>query len=168
MNLLSLLTKGRAFKGLNDTKAAYKLPSGSVLPNFGGRRDFSTMPNPGREGSQRVLFEHPPRPEEPPAAAKADDMAPMPASVVASAPARSIWRRSADGCWKVLRRWTGMGNGFSAHGPTVQAELALEKVRVVRNDLSEDDVEVVTVEKKSENGPAQKRDLEYDKVTTNR
>jgi hypothetical protein len=65
-----------------------------------------------------------------------------------------IWRRLAGigGGW--IGKWRLRGKAASGT-PTVQAELALEKVTVIRNDLSDDDLEVVVGKKagrKSEKG----------------
>jgi hypothetical protein len=51
----------------------------------------------------------------------------------------SVFLRKAGG-W--IGKWLFRGKG-AAGNPSVQAELALEKVTVIRNDLSEDDLEVV-------------------------
>jgi hypothetical protein len=53
---------------------------------------------------------------------------------------------------------------------TIQTELALEKIKVVRNDLSEDDLEVVMIEKKAgkrAEKPAQSEKLEREELTAN-
>jgi hypothetical protein len=53
--------------------------------------------------------------------------------------------------------------------PAVQTELALDKVKVMRNDLSEDDLEVVMIDKKSgkrrETGSGE--EVEREKLTAN-
>ena len=52
----------------------------------------------------------------------------------------------------------------------VQIELALDKVKVVRNDLSEDDLEVVPIDKKAgkkAEKPVQSVEVEREKLTAN-
>jgi hypothetical protein len=53
---------------------------------------------------------------------------------------------------------------------TVQTELGLDKVKVIRNDLSEDDLEVVMIEKKAEKKTektAQSENVEREKMMAN-
>ena len=45
--------------------------------------------------------------------------------------------------------------------PAIQTELALDKIKVIRNDLNEDDMEVVAIEKKS----PRREDVEREKAT---
>jgi hypothetical protein len=52
--------------------------------------------------------------------------------------------------------------------PAIQTELALDKVKVIRNDLSEDDLEVVAIDKKAAKKaekPARLEEVEREKVT---
>ena len=75
-----------------------------------------------------------------------------------------FWRRLAG--W--ARRWMPWGKEHPFHRPAVQTELALSKVKVVRNDLKEDDLEVVVVNKsagKKTGKPAQRE--EAHKLTAN-
>jgi len=75
-----------------------------------------------------------------------------------------FWRRLAG--W--ARGWMPWGKKHPFHWPAVQTELALDKVKVVRNDLKEDDLEVVVVDKsagKKTGKPAQRE--EANKLTAN-
>jgi hypothetical protein len=166
MNPLSLLTKGKSFGGVKDRTGAYKLPSRSALPNFATpKRPAPTMPHPAPKPSQTALFEQP-RPAVVAAVpAKRDGAAPIMPIAPATPPAmESIWHRAAR-CWAefLARRTKPAIPRFPAS--TVQVELALEKVTVVRNDLTEDDLEVVTVNtgappEKRPRKPAEKVELE--------
>ncbi|MGP8200081.1 MAG: hypothetical protein ACLQU4_11330 [Limisphaerales bacterium] len=61
---------------------------------------------------------------------------------------RGTWTQMVGSCKDMVERLVFGGKGRSAHRATVQTELALEKVTVMRNDLNEDDLEVVLVERK--------------------
>ncbi|MGA2173607.1 MAG: hypothetical protein ABSH38_01355 [Verrucomicrobiota bacterium] len=171
MNPLSLLTKGHTFGGVKDRRGAYKLPAGNVLPHFAGpKRPPPTTSRPAPEPSQTALFEPPHPAVEAAVSPKRDDAAPTAPKVAVKPPEdrpspEGIWRRAAR-WWKefLLRRKSPAGRARS-----VQTELALNKVTVVRNDLSEDDLEVVTVEKsagleKKTLKPAQSETVEPEKL----
>ncbi len=135
MSLLRLLTAGKSLVGMEDPAPRYRVTRQRLLPKFGSRK------NPFRGASQ-------PGPVQP-----------------APAPARARgWRRillgideraerlaESAGRWKVkldsmLPTW-----GKKAARPAiarfaklpVQEELSLERIRVVRNDLSDADLEIV-------------------------
>jgi hypothetical protein len=66
-------------------------------------------------------------------------------------------------CQQFLRRWSAARKAHPFQVPAVQTELALDKVTVVRNDLSEYDLEVV--------GMGKKKSAQYDQcqaLSTNR
>lgn len=152
MNPLRLLTKGHTFEGLTDRRCAYKLSPGRALPNFAAPKAQTFAPEPPAEPLQKALFE-PPRPRPavkatlPAKALGANPSAPQ----ALTAPSkerpvtRSVWPRAAQ-WWEKLFAWRPVPVKPAA---TVQTELALEKVTVVRNDLSEDDLVVVTVGKRA-------------------
>jgi len=75
----------------------------------------------------------------------------------------SISSRLGAVCQQLLQRWSSARKAQPFQVPTVQAELALDKVTVVRNDLSEYDLEVV--------GMGKKKSARYDQcqaLSTNR
>ena len=142
MNALCLLTKGHTFREMADRPGAYKLLSSRALPKFmaGGRR---LAPEP--QTAQTTLFEQP---------AKVVKIAP-PEPVVSKSPfapvapcTGSTWTQMVSTCTSMVERLVFGGKGRPVHRATVQTELALEKVTVLRNDLNEDDLEVVLVERK--------------------
>ncbi len=144
MNPLSLLTKGHTFRGFKDRSCSYKLTSKGGMPNFSARRNIPpTPPHPEPEASQSTLFDQPQSPEPAPVRVpQPPALAPQPV------PRQTTWNRLAGFCREFLQKWTARSKSSPFHGHTVQTELALEKVTVVRNDLSEDDMEVVHVGKK--------------------
>jgi hypothetical protein len=147
MNPLSLLTKGNTFRGFKDRSASYRLTNKGVVPNFSvGKNPPPTPSHPEPEVSQSTLFDQP----QPPATATAPQpptLAPQPAG------RQTVWNRLAGFCRGFLQRWAARRKGSPFQGRTVQTELGLERVKVIRNDLSEDDLEVVPVGKKEK--PAQ-------------
>jgi len=167
MNPLCLLTKGRTFKDMADHPGAYKLLASRALPKFAAsRRPPSELAHSAPQRAQTSLFEQPPaavkaavveapkivalpvetvKPSEP-------GLSQSPFAQAARTPekacARGTWRRTASFCKRLVQRFVFGRKGRPVHGETVQTELALEKVTVMKNDLNEDDLEVVLVERK--------------------
>ena len=140
MNPLCLLTKGRTFKDMAARPGAYKLLAHSALPKFTAGRQPPLPVAPPIEPAQPTQPAVSPSPFAPDA---------KPAKKPC---ADGIWKRSVSFCrWLVLRFVFGR-KGRPIHGMTVQTELALEKVTVLQNDLNEDDLEVVLVERKEGTG----------------
>jgi hypothetical protein len=166
MNPLSLLTKGHTFGGVKDRRGAYKLSVGYALPHFNSPK-VSALPLPATPLAatplQTALFEQP-QPRSAVGAAvppKRDGAVPTVPKVM---PGPFHPRPLPENGWRRAARWW---NGFftwrpaqAKPAPSVQTELALEKVTVVRNDLSEDDLVVVTVEKKPRILPGEKVHVE--------
>ncbi|HUD47081.1 MAG TPA: hypothetical protein VMR33_09635 [Candidatus Baltobacteraceae bacterium] len=146
MNPLSLLTKGRTLRGFKDRSSAYRLTIRGVAPNFSAGRNISpTPPHPQPQGSLSTLFEKPP----PPAISPGIAPAPQQPALAPHLPwGKSVWNRLAGFCRDFVQRWTAKRHATPFQAPTVQTELVLEKVTVKRNDLSEDDLEVVPVARK--------------------
>lgn len=156
MSLLRLLTTGKTLIGLKRPESRYQLPGGRALPTFGSKK------NPFRA----TVFPEKPelKPNEDPAASGGDcsvsdppgslpskeagDSSPESATEIkepgkAPAPIRRTSALRAFLLWRRVKKT----NTQTAHKgrPLVQAELSLETVKVVRNDLSESDLEVVRV-----------------------
>jgi hypothetical protein len=60
---------------------------------------------------------------------------------------RTAWKRLVELWGKLTQRWSGPRKASPFQNATVQTELDLSKVKVVRNDLSDDDLELVPVAK---------------------
>jgi len=173
MNPLCLLTKGRTFRDFTDRTGTYKLLAGAV-PKYsddkrGPARRWQAAVPPTAQAS---LFDEAPEAAKPVRADVSDlsltektteasvvppQPTPAPASpspavptTLASQQVRSAGpvRQATGFCRKMWQRFIFGREGHPFQGPTVQTELALEKVTVLRNDLNEDDLEVVLVEKK--------------------
>jgi hypothetical protein len=174
MNPLRLLTKGRTIRGLKERPGAYKLLEKSVLPNFSGpKRPVPTTPHPEPVNAQAALFEQPqPKPETPVPV----KVAPVPVPAPTAAPAKdqplkpSLWSRLAGAVTGWTQQRIPWRKAPPFQSPSVQTELGLDKVRVIRNDLSDDDLEVVTMNKKAgkkTKKPAPCEEVEREKLTAN-
>jgi len=174
MNLLCLLTKGRTFKDMADRPGAYKLLDSSTLPKYGAAKRLpSRWSHSAPQTAQASLFDQQPKtvkptvveahksvtpPVEPvePVKPSVSVASPSPFAQVAKKEAktsempfaRGTWNRTVKFCRAIVQRFIFGRKGRPVRGPTVQAELALEKVTVMRNNLNEDDLEVVLVERK--------------------
>lgn len=177
MNPLCLLTKGRTFKDMTD-RTGYKVLEESTLSRYSKqnpsptRRWHTNQPPAG----QQSLFEEPVKAAETEITASNKEaalpiqespVAPEPESVQESAPAAASSFvaksaavapmtaksagpvRTATGfCRRLWHQFIYGRKSSPFRGPTVQTELALDKVTVMRNNLSEDDLEVVLVQRK--------------------
>jgi hypothetical protein len=196
MNPISLLTKGRTIGGLKERPGRYKLLGNSVLPNFSGPKNpFPTTTHPMPEKAQSGHFDQPRKAAEPqkeeassglvkssPFAKAAvgklsekrkqkDPELPKSPGVVRvqdQTPKPRLWSHLAVIPSGWMDKWMPRRKAQPFTRATIQPELALEKVKVMRNDLSEDDLEVVTIAKKTGNKvgkPAQSEKVEREKLT---
>jgi hypothetical protein len=173
MNPLCLLTKGRTFKDMGDRSGAYNLLTRGTLPKFISARRFpNTQTRETVEPCHIPIIEPaaaaiPPIEEAPKSMIpEVKPIAPVPIldpapihdgvsspfidpSQMVKVPARpGIWRRMVNFTKDIVKRLILWPKGRSAQRPTVQTELALDKVTVLRNDLDEDNLEVVLMERK--------------------
>jgi hypothetical protein len=157
MSLLRLLSTGRSWvTDRNDNTSRYQMGSPGLLPKFGSRRQ--TLP------TQKQA--QPSRPAPQPVAAAAEAVASAPAAAAgektqvnaplekAKAPGKSIYRT-----WLERIKARLYVKPQRVHVPRtpkapVQVELSLDKVRVVRNDLSDTDLEIVPARRDSRSKPA--------------
>lgn len=161
MNPLSLLNKGQTINGFKGRTVTYKLPNRSYVPNFSNTKlapptttHEPQMSQAPREITQPTFFDIP-KP-----AAPAPPSAPTPKPPAApSAPAtrEPVWNQLVAVGRELFKKWADGRKTSPFQRPTVQTELALEKITVVRNDLSEDDVEVIPVPKKEKREKAADR-----------
>jgi len=177
MNPFRLLTKGSTIGGLRERPGAYKLLEKSVLPNFAGPKlKAPTTPHSESASRQSSIFKRlQPKPERAapicvaPLPAPVPPASPAPVKAVKDLPAKpALWSRLAAIPAGWTREWIPWRKAQPFQSPTVQTELALDKVKVIRNDLSEDDLEVVTIEKKAGNKtdkPARSEEVEREKLT---
>jgi hypothetical protein len=169
MSLLRLLTTGNSLVGLKVTESRYRLTSQRLLPQFGpARNPFSSR------GNSAPMQTEARSPEDPGANGASEARSGIPSSCGKPAAGfpRAVQDRvvstsaSGQGHKEALRsRAVALLSGWRAKvsrllgrpcGKTakpaiprftkqpVQSELSLDKIKVVRNDLSDADLEVVT------------------------
>jgi hypothetical protein len=165
MSLLRLLTAGKSLVGLKKSERRYHLPGESALPKFGSKK------NPFRATTLPEQTDAAPEVQNPPRSSpslmrgedKEQDRASEPRQERSLSPvARSVCdRQESDPTERVkpVEQLEHRPKGFRAFllwgrakarrpalpggRPMVQGELSLDNVRVVRNDLTESDVEIV-------------------------
>ena len=145
MSLLRLLATGKSLVNVRDTESRYRLTSQRLLPQFGlTRNPFSS---PGRAEQPTVA---PPRPT-----AKSGDLSPR-AGV--GSHTWTLWPKAAgllSACRQKLSLLIAVRFGKPARPVVlrlpkrpVQGELSLDRIKVMRNDLSDADSEAATVRTK--------------------
>lgn len=135
MNPLSLFAKGRTFKDMTPQPSAYKVLADSGLPKSIG-------------GTVRKVEQSPTSPTSSAGEEKAPVIPPAPAAASASSARPQLWKGISLFCRRLVQRFILGRKGRSVERKSVQTELALDKVTVLRNDLNEDDLEVVLVKRK--------------------
>ena len=169
MSLLRLLTAGKSLIGLKGSDSHYRPSQPGALPRFGGKKNpfrATTRPeaaHPAETEPAETACEHAERPVQDPASVPAATteatavfgapvMTPGAEAAAVSAPpqAKSSVSGAIARCagkLKHLMPFRGQKAPKTAvprfSKPMVQTELSLESVRVVRNDLSDSDVEIV-------------------------
>ncbi len=168
MSLLRLLTTGKHLVGVKETERRYRLTSQRLLPQFGpARNPFRDRGKPDPVQAEACSLENPAgnNASGHKRVIPLADGKPTPAlqglavNRALSASARGTWLAEALrlraaallGKWRTrLSRWPGRPRGkagkpaiLRSTKPTAQEDLSLHKIKVVRNDLSDADLEVV-------------------------
>lgn len=148
MSLLRLLSTGKSLVGLTDNPHRYRLSQQRLLPCFGSKKNpFRSRIVPSAEktaepGSQPPLQEQ--LPPAQPAEASAQTARTGTAAPAQARPSGLISRGAGLlGGLFAKRAESGRCGAEPKTKPLVQGELSLERVKVVRNDLSDSDLEVV-------------------------
>jgi hypothetical protein len=168
MSLLRLLTAGKSLVGVSGEESRYRLTSQKLLPQFGSARNpFSNRvkaepaqtearsPEVCGEDGASVARPGLPDPRGEPVAVLQSAVEPrsVSAKFVVRNLAGALWLRMAS----VLSGWRAKLFGLLARSggkaakpaiprfpkPPVQGELSLDRIKVVRNDLSDADLELV-------------------------
>lgn len=159
MSLVRLLTAGKSLIGLKESENRYRLTSQRLLPKFESKKNPFGAGAPGQAEAAPDQS-----PQAQPAVApdvQRDSDAPVNAAPSGvSEPERlpetgGLWSRSASWCAARLRSLFVFRRALSAPASAqrqqskrlFQAELLLQSVKVMRNDLSDSDVEIVTCKK---------------------
>lgn len=164
MSLLRLLTTGKSLVGLKDNGNRYSVARGGLLPRFGSKKNpfrASTRPDsvgessPGcasAEGAPDQLAENPD--DKSNGSDRSHTTPPASSNSTQQAPGNALSRpKPADTTSKGLFGWTALMAWMRPKSlkksipiftkPMVQGEFSLEAVKVVRNDLSDSDLEIV-------------------------
>jgi hypothetical protein len=165
MSLLRLLTAGKSLVGLQPPSSRYLMRDRHRLPKFGSDINPFAAPPPAPEEPMQTPSDPTPKhqryqmsPAEF-AAARLKETKKLPASPLAETKPTSAEPASETSAQTPAGHWTEKFNPLSwlprrrkqpraavpkfSKSP-VQGELSLDKVKVVRNDLSEADVEIIT------------------------
>jgi hypothetical protein len=141
MSLLRLLSAGRSLIGSNNEGIRYRMGEPGALPKFGAKNPFRPKPS-------KPAVENLPAPK---ASLSSPVPNPAPASLApargAAAPFKTVaapsWLKKLRGSFS-WRRAKAEPRPVPQFGkPAVQGELSLDAVKVVRNDLSDADWEIV-------------------------
>jgi hypothetical protein len=122
MSLIRFLRATRSLNGSHDKPNPYRLPQENLLPKFGS-------PARGRTRAQEDQKEKP----------------------LATAQTNATAMEGKERTWMFWRYWFAPKPKRTAKAP-VQAELALDEVKVVRNDLADADLELVAKKPKVARG----------------
>jgi hypothetical protein len=139
--LLRLLTTGKSLVGLRDQAHRYRLDTQSLLPKFGSDK------NPFAEGTVRSQERESGNTQRNPTKSAEDHPVQKESLSGRDAKAHGGQKKSGIG---LFRGWFGRGTsqpskpGAPAIKSPIQYELSLDRVKVVRNDLSDTDLEIVT------------------------
>ena len=166
MSLMQLLAVGKSIIGLSAGRSPYRMREENLLPKFGPAKGAKSKP-PAPVEAAPSLPKSVPKVDEPKTSraaieTKGTEMnAIVAGTATESEPGRTS--RSAETAYPI-GRWTRL-NPFHARfskqseAAPVQGELLLETVKVMRNDLSDADLEVVSSEQNSppRSGSAQRK-----------
>jgi hypothetical protein len=145
MNLVKLLAAGKSI--MNDRGGiSYRANKNVYLPKFGSVQN-STRPFAGTEPAETAAA---PAKKTTPFAAKTQKIPPWPTPGPTPGPARATsWASKLNpvSIWRDARP-------AETKPPPVQSELSLDSVKVVHNDLSDADVEVVPMKSRTADAPA--------------
>ena len=161
MSLLRLLTAGKSLVGLKDGAHRYSVSRRELLPNFPSKKnpfraatgvaprplsDAELTPTPPSEVSSSSCDNDPAAP----ASASAVDVKPaqlIPRSLPATNSRTEPIRTNPPIGWRAFLPWVRPKIPKPAiprfEKTMIQCELSLESVKVVRNDLSDSDLEIV-------------------------
>jgi hypothetical protein len=152
MSLLRLLTAGKSLVGVKEAEGRYRLTSQRLLPTFGSAK------NPfGNKATVTLAASDAPTASGPGSASAGDGIEPN-TGKKQELRAQGAVRRTVTA---LLGKWAAKSGGMFARPNRqtarpavpklskrpVQGELSLDRVQVVRNDLSDADLEVVPVKR---------------------
>lgn len=158
MSFGKLLAAGKSIAGGHDA-ARYKANPRIFLPKFGTPKNPFAQP-PNKDEAVRTVSTATPANCLSHQAADSDARAAVPVRMETAAARVPVWKRVVGGCGEVIRKFnplklfkrrpTRASSAIPHFGKSaVQSEFPLERVRVVRNDLTDADIEVVSAGKRA-------------------
>ncbi len=138
MSLLGLLTIGRAFGSVRNQPAPYRVAN-DLLPNFGRERAFAGAEAGEVQAQTATLPLAKPAVTEP----QTDAAPELPLNERQTIPALTATQLVKPESEKPRQVAVAPARRRTRGGAPVQGELSLEAVRVVRNDLYADDLELI-------------------------
>ncbi len=152
MGLMKLLAVGRSIGRFGNDRSPFKMTQQSLLPKFGSVNAPEELARgSGETRNQVTVVQDPSRTEGPHASAATEGKAmngiSLDAPAVAAAPAvvktEPVRAAFPRGRWAIFRNPFAKAGKPAASVVPVQAELSLDLVKPVRNDLSDADLELV-------------------------
>src|SRR5579872_27125 len=172
MSLLRLLTAGKSLVGLKKSESRYHLPAASSLPRFGSKKNpfrATVFPEKGEPAAAEESPSGQPQPfgssaevapsnarrggEPSPGSSDRENGQEPPARIIPSdSKSEAVSKPPTSGpaatrpgfkAFLLWRRIKPRSLASFSSRPMVQGELSLDAVKVIRNDLSESDLEVV-------------------------
>ncbi len=149
MSLGRLLTAGRSLVGGNNSGVQYRMTSPKAMPKFGSAKNpfrSTASPEAASDEAPQASLVLPPAPPEQATEKRVESLALV-----------AVRRAGKASGW--LKNWSEKLSGWFSRSqpklaksavprfekPPVQAELSLDRIKVVRNDLSDADLEIVPV-----------------------
>jgi hypothetical protein len=170
MSLLRLLTSGKCLVGMKDSDASrYRMRPKALLPKFGSPKNpFITRSEPAQIGSPQAavaaaLTAEPMTPAES-AAAGLKETQRLPVTASTGTARRIPGTNLAAGVLQGMQDLAGKLNPLrwraekpssrpapvrTDHSSPVQGELSLDRIKVVRNDLNDADLEIIPAESRA-------------------
>ena len=152
MSLLRLLSAGKSWVGSNDSATRYQMGDPRAMPRFGSAK------NPFAKKQAEQPPTAAPERETPIVTPPAERPKPAPVSREPRRPLLGPWIKSCLG-WMRRKQPKSQPLIPQLAKRPVQGELSLERVKVVRNDLSDTDLEIVTA-KAGSRSPSEPRPSE--------
>ena len=171
MSLLKLLTTGKSLVGLKDAESRYRMTNQRLLPKFGSAKNpfsaaetvepVSTVATPPIEEQQSAPVTHPTT-MEPASNGTIKESAGLlrlgtsKARGLAAAALQTRWVSQLGPLISRPARKTTKAAGVPVPSKPqqVQGELSLDRIKVMRNDLSDADLEIIAARPKTRSVPA--------------
>lgn len=147
MSFLRLLSTGKSLVGMREEPRPYQVPDEPVLPRFERKKNpFRATTRPAHKVETPIAAAQPTPAPAMPAANPEPVIVEKRVEAQASGPEKlrtaSVEPRKFQ-LWAWIRSFVGAGREPQVPRAPQQTELRLEKIQVVRNDLSESDIEIV-------------------------